>query len=176
MRAHADPIGGFSLPEVLAQPSGAATNDLYGKLFYHIRSTLSRFYSHIHSRPTAFHFLSMDAAYLSDHLADERFARIEVSNISDCAYLGCQMTLAFMMPLLDAPDVNPHATLIMLFMNAVEEMVQDLSSMVDRTKEVSQCAKFTDLTAMPTSAFDPVSVLMGASLSMFRDADKYFAK
>jgi hypothetical protein len=46
---------------------------------------------------------------------------IQVSNISDRGYLGIHRTIGLMVPLLQGPLINPHATLITLFMNAVEE-------------------------------------------------------
>ncbi len=47
----------------------------------------------------------------------------KVSNISDVGYAGIRNTLAALMPLLQNPWINPHATLISLFLNAVMEMV-----------------------------------------------------
>lgn len=45
----------------------------------------------------------------------------QVSNIADRGYLGVHRTIYLMIPLLQAPSLNPHATLITLFMNVVEE-------------------------------------------------------
>jgi hypothetical protein len=46
--------------------------------------------------------------------------KTQVSNIADYGNLGIIRTLHSMIPLLQAPPVNAHATLITLFMNAVE--------------------------------------------------------
>ena len=45
----------------------------------------------------------------------------QVSNITDGAYLGVHRTIFLMIPLLQAPPTNPHATLVTLFMNVVDE-------------------------------------------------------
>jgi hypothetical protein len=58
-----------------------------------------------------------------------RFA--QVSNISDNGYLGIHRTLALMVPLLQWPRVNPHATLITLFMNAVAEYTTTADRVAD---------------------------------------------
>ena len=49
----------------------------------------------------------------------------KVSNISDSGYVGIQNSLAALMPLLQSPRINQHATLISLFLNAVVEMVHN---------------------------------------------------
>lgn len=46
----------------------------------------------------------------------------KVGNICDNAYLGLGVTLQTFRPLLQPPSVNPHATLITLFLNAVAEI------------------------------------------------------
>jgi hypothetical protein len=55
----------------------------------------------------------------------------QVSNIADGAYLGLPRTVGVMMPLLQEPLVNPHATLITLLMNVVEENITDQDKMAD---------------------------------------------
>jgi hypothetical protein len=48
---------------------------------------------------------------------------LKTSNLADGGYLGTAQTLAFLGPSLKPRDINPHATLIALYMNAVEEWV-----------------------------------------------------
>jgi hypothetical protein len=45
----------------------------------------------------------------------------QVSNVSDKGYVGIPLVLGHMMNLLREPHINPHATLVTLFMNAVDE-------------------------------------------------------
>ncbi|KAK4206240.1 hypothetical protein QBC37DRAFT_460375 [Rhypophila decipiens] len=61
---------------------------------------------------------------LKNHLAPDKFMRIEASNISDVAHLGVGDTLSCLSPLLQLPQSNPHATLISLFLNAVLEIAK----------------------------------------------------
>ncbi|PYH34770.1 DUF4470 domain-containing protein [Aspergillus neoniger CBS 115656] len=63
----------------------------------------------------------LDAMKLPNHFYDKSFDRIEVSNIADQEFLGIHMTLYAMAPLLRNTVENPHATLITLFLNAIQE-------------------------------------------------------
>ncbi|KAH7164939.1 hypothetical protein DER46DRAFT_684869 [Fusarium sp. MPI-SDFR-AT-0072] len=120
MSDSADPLMGWSLHEVDKTPIGLATSDIYGKLFYYVRSTLEKFMVRMTKSAIAFQLLQVHAETLPNHL-DGSFDRIDVSNISDGGYLGVHRTVALMAPLLRAPSINPHATLITLFVNMVEE-------------------------------------------------------
>ncbi|TVY65923.1 hypothetical protein Focb16_v011163 [Fusarium oxysporum f. sp. cubense] len=116
----ADPLCGWSLHEVDKTPIGLATSDIYGKLFYYVRSMLEKFMYRMSKSAIAFQLLQVHAATLPNHL-DESFDRIDVSNISDSGYLGAHRTVALVAPLLRAPPTNPHAILITLFMNLIDE-------------------------------------------------------
>ncbi|RKL09244.1 hypothetical protein BFJ68_g9189 [Fusarium oxysporum] len=116
----ADPLCGWSLYEVDKTPIGLATSDIYGKLFYYVRSMLEKFMYRMSKLTIAFQLLQVHAATLPNHL-DESFDRIDVSNISDSGYLGAHRTVALRAPLLRVPPTNPHAILITLFMNLIDE-------------------------------------------------------
>ncbi|KAF4500706.1 hypothetical protein FAGAP_3069 [Fusarium agapanthi] len=120
MQDSADPVEGWSLGEVEKTPIGLATSDVYGKLFYYIRSMIKRFLDRVCKSTVAFQLLQVDAVELDDEL-EGSFDRIEVSNVSDSGYPGIRLTFALMAPLLREPSINPHATLITLFMNMVDE-------------------------------------------------------
>ena len=45
-------------------------------------------------------------------------------NISDAGYMGIRATISSLAPLLQPRRVNPHATLITLFLNAVMQLVK----------------------------------------------------
>ena len=49
---------------------------------------------------------------------------IEVSNIVDESWLGTEVTLSALGKLLKAPHENPHATLVGLFLNAIDEVTE----------------------------------------------------
>ncbi|KAH7204657.1 hypothetical protein DER44DRAFT_666985 [Fusarium oxysporum] len=124
----ADPLDGWLLNEVEKTPTGLATFDIYGKLFHYVRSMLVKFLARAAKSTVAFQLLQVDAANLPDHV-DGSFDRIEVSNISDGGYLGIHRTVALMAPVLREPSINPHATLITLFMNMVEETLTPADKM-----------------------------------------------
>lgn len=82
MMDSADPLCGWSFPEVLKVNPGPATNDLYGQLFYYIRDVLYSFHGRLASHASDFEFSHIDAKELDSKLNNTRFARIEVSNRS----------------------------------------------------------------------------------------------
>ena len=81
MKDSADPQDGWSAEEVAATPSGPATADIYGKLFYYLQSILRRFSRRLSSIDMSFELLEEDAADLPRHLSG-RFDRIEVCQLS----------------------------------------------------------------------------------------------
>ncbi|EQL01827.1 MYND finger family protein [Ophiocordyceps sinensis CO18] len=121
MTDSADPLDGWYSKDVAETSHGPATADLYGKLFFHIRSTLRSFLARLSDSPVTFQIFQVDVAELPRHLEPGSFGRIEASNLADNCWLGIVRTLALMVPLLQVPLDNPHATLITLFMNAVME-------------------------------------------------------
>jgi hypothetical protein len=83
MKDSADPLDGWSLPEILKQNAGPASNDVYGKLHRHLSELLRSFHRNLSARPSAFHFLHVDANDLADYFREEPgFDRIEVKNAS----------------------------------------------------------------------------------------------
>jgi hypothetical protein len=139
MMDSAEPLCGWDIAETLPTNTGNAANDLYGKLFVHLRSALWSFRTRLSEAGVNFELYNLDATELPKTLAGTAFARIEVwsgacieirsmktkhiqtSNISDGHFIGPHRTVRLLGPLLQTPAQNPHATLITLFMNAVVE-------------------------------------------------------
>lgn len=80
MKDNADPHHGWSLEEVSNTSSGAATADTYGKLFFYVRGVLESFLNRILDLRVSFRLLNLDASDLPDHLDNDCFSRIDVSN------------------------------------------------------------------------------------------------
>lgn len=78
MMDSADPLSGWSYTEVLSTPVGPAANDIYGKLYHHVKSLLARFYRRVVDTNNEFHLFNLDAAELPMHISHLSFARIEV--------------------------------------------------------------------------------------------------
>lgn len=134
MPDNADPRHGWPAEDVTSTPSGAASADIYGKLYFYLRKMLSSFLTRLRSLEKAlFKFFEVDVAALPDVLGPASFARIDVSNISDYGWVGIHRTLAYTIPLLQSTVDNPHATLITLFMNAVDETMTDEDRIRDMT-------------------------------------------
>lgn len=80
MSDSADPLSGWSLHEVDKTPMGLATSDIYGKLFYYVRSTLEKFMVRMSKSAIAFQLLQVPAETLPNHL-DGSFDHIDVRSI-----------------------------------------------------------------------------------------------
>lgn len=68
-----------------------------------------------------------------------------------------------MVPLLQTPLENPHATLITLFMNAVDETLTDQDKLRDMTSNLSTSKRLFEYLnpkggPRPTSSYDPLFI------------------
>jgi hypothetical protein len=102
----------------------------------------------------------------------------KVSNICDTPYLGLAATVDIFTPLLQRHTTNPHATLITLFMNAIEEEFEhcgDAENTQIVVQELTRIAKY--LPYRPNlDRYDPYSVKMLFATPLVRDADRYLEK
>lgn len=80
MKDNADPLHEWSLEEVSNTTSGAATAEIYGKLFFYIRGLLRSFFDRISNSKISFQLLHLDASSLPDHLDNDSYSRIDVSD------------------------------------------------------------------------------------------------
>lgn len=107
------------------------------------------------------------------------FDRIEVSNIVDECYLGLEKTLLTFTSLIKAPNINPHAVLITLFLNAceiAERMMGDRMSGVEQKKQIDRITRYIhfdtrDLMKAMNPASPEISKFMAAK-DLVRDYDK----
>lgn len=99
-------------------------NDINGRQFCYVLNMLQEFCNKLHELPLSLVLYEGEASAFSSKIsrmspAERFFDRIEVSNIADLLYLGLEETLRSFGPLLKRCTVNPHATLITMFMTAV---------------------------------------------------------
>lgn len=198
MRDNADPLNGWSSKEVEDTSSGPASADIYGKLFYHVRAVLRAFILRLSDLPVSFRLFQMDVSDLPSLLESGSFSRIEVScshalpprldvdprssltcitqvaNICDNGYLGIHRTLGLMVPLLQAPHINPHATLITLFMNAVEEITTDRDRKASMTLASKRLLKYLPIKARPTNPSGPDIIKFTYALDQVATYDHVF--
>ena len=78
MHDNADPLNGWDLKDVETTASGPASADIYGKLYYHVRSVLRAFLARLSVSQVSFRLFQLDASDLPDHLKSNHFSRIEV--------------------------------------------------------------------------------------------------
>lgn len=88
MMDSAKPCGGWSYPEILETSPGPAINDLYSKLYIHIKEHLIRFHRRVANHGIHLQLHCRNAAHLPQVLQPGSFARIETSNIADVWCLG----------------------------------------------------------------------------------------
>jgi hypothetical protein len=82
-----------------------------------------------------------------------------------------------MSPLLQAPHINPHATLITLFMNAVDENMTQQDQMADATMHspsTKRLLKFIPPNHPPTSRYDPDIIKFTYARDFVRTYDSIF--
>ncbi|PFH56468.1 hypothetical protein XA68_16469 [Ophiocordyceps unilateralis] len=129
----ADPSTGWYSKDIAETSSGPASADFYGKLYFLVRATIQSFIRRMAGGQVSFRLLNWDVAELIERIKGETFSRIEISNLADTSWLGIHRTLFYAMPMLQPVAYNRHATLITLFMNAVEDTLtsQDKVQKVD---------------------------------------------
>lgn len=100
----------------------------------------------------------------------------EVSNICDAGYLGCAKTLFSLGPLLQKQSTNPHATLIMLFMNAIEENLTPADQAAAVRSSMAQVVKYLPPPISRSNPYDPCYLKYMLAADLFRDNDRFFNK
>ncbi|KAJ5583255.1 hypothetical protein N7535_001875 [Penicillium sp. DV-2018c] len=172
----ADPRTSWNLVEVANGTFTAdhiAKNDLYGKLYIHIREILLRFCQQLGKRRLRLKLLCVDPVKLPEHpdLSGRRrkFDRIETYMMAEKAALGIDRTLAIFSPLLESRTENPKATLLTLFITDIYAMWKSKFP-EDNPK---RAVKFLP-TAESKHASDAQKIRNHASSSFFRKASRLF--
>ncbi|KAJ0168197.1 hypothetical protein CTA2_8707 [Colletotrichum tanaceti] len=179
MKDDADPLHGWSSKDVQAASNGPASDDIYGKLFVHVQTLLGAFLRRLSGLRASFQLFQMDASDVPGHLEAGSYTRIEVSNISDACYLGTHRTLHDMVPLLQSPAVNPHATLITLSMNVVEEnltILERYAGLVADGPTWRQIQRYMPLPRRELDPNDPVVCKILAAQDCVTDYDVVFSR
>jgi hypothetical protein len=78
MMDSAEPLCGWDMAEILRANTGNAVNDLYGKLFAHVRSELVLFKKRLSNTGAVFGMYNLNATELPKTFPKTTFARIEV--------------------------------------------------------------------------------------------------
>ncbi|KAL7628839.1 hypothetical protein AAE478_000354 [Parahypoxylon ruwenzoriense] len=159
MKDDSDPLDGWDRSEILSISSGAATNDVYGKFFLMLRGILFRFHSCLKNSEIAFKLLNVDAVDLHNYVGTDLFDRIE--------------TIYYIGRLLKPPYENPQATLVTLFLNAVDESFDDADKRRVAESEMKEVFKYMPPTP-PTGFYDASLIVSDIATQQVRDVDKYF--
>ncbi|RDA86906.1 hypothetical protein CP532_1837 [Ophiocordyceps camponoti-leonardi (nom. inval.)] len=108
--SESDPAAGWDSKAIAETSSGPASCDMYGKLYYHVRAVIQSFIQRLAEGKTSIRLFNYDALEIIDRLPGEN------------AWLGIHQVLIHLIPMLQPRDVNPHATLITFFMNAINDI------------------------------------------------------
>ncbi|KAI1407308.1 hypothetical protein F5Y13DRAFT_183489 [Hypoxylon sp. FL1857] len=176
----ADPTSEWPIKAAAEFNIGPAKNDVYGKLYHYLRQLFVDFHRQLRSLPLKFEHLHTDVRVLQNYISGKQFDRIDASNLPDIGYIGVNETLRTLSPLLKPMTVNRHATLIMLFVNAINEMVlpeycrSPLSRRYirreDRIDKVRQYLTGKYL----TSSYNTNELMVIEGINLIYDMDKYF--
>ena len=81
-----------------------------------------------------------------------------------------------MTPLLQDPTTNEHATLITLFVKAVDEemTVNECIAFYSKTRNMERAQKYVPFTRVPTSTADPEVIKFMCALEVVRPYDHWF--
>ncbi|KAJ5674949.1 uncharacterized protein N7477_004883 [Penicillium maclennaniae] len=79
MKGNADTLNGWSLEQASKQANEAAPADIYGKLFF-LREILRSFLDRVSNFTIALRLLHLDASCLPDHLDNDSFSRMDISD------------------------------------------------------------------------------------------------
>ncbi|KAI8666535.1 DUF4470 domain-containing protein [Fusarium keratoplasticum] len=107
-----EPVTEWSISAILGQDSGPASNDVYGKMFYYVRSLCLKFQHRLRSLQVEFSVMRKDVLALPAIFNDQgrrRFDRIDVGAYFELAPLAVAAPLNY---LLQHVDMNPHATML----------------------------------------------------------------
>ena len=178
-----DPLNGWSWEENLdcGAQLAAPKSDIYGALYYHILSKLGRFCQRLSSMHITFQLLeynAVDLPHFLETLPKEHrlFDRIEVSNIVDRGYLGLERTLTILVPWLKPADINPHATLLALFLNAVAECEDPSETGQTIINSSSAMHKFLPPHPGILSPQSPAFIKHMTALELFKDFELSFRR
>lgn len=103
-----------------------------------------------------------------------------MANICDAGYLGYARTLFFLGPLLQKQSTNSHATLIMLFMNALKENRTAAVELAAFRSSLTQLSKFLPPTAIRARRYEhiylyePLYLKYILAAELFHDVDQFF--
>ncbi|KAK8074373.1 hypothetical protein PG994_005272 [Apiospora phragmitis] len=175
MMDSAQPSNGWMMSRIRKSRSPAATNDVFGQLYYHIVDLISEVHKRLSPAKVSIQMMQIDANDLSSHFgpSQTRLDRIEASNIVDLAYLNALGVVGQLGPLLKAPSVNPHATLITLFMNAVHDMWSPHVDLKVYENALNQVREYLPV-SLPRHPSDAGLMRTMSAAEMFKDFDGIF--
>ncbi|KAI0976628.1 hypothetical protein F4678DRAFT_468818 [Xylaria arbuscula] len=179
LKRDADPLRGWDLAMINKNDgTGAADNDIYGKMFYYVRDLFKRFILKLRTINVTFRVFPYSGFDLAEETKLE-FDRIDTATLADEDLVGVRTVVNTLSPLLKPPSTNPHATMITLH-PAVFDKIQDAFPCREcdpnRAKRVG---KAVDLTTkerslldayLPLQDPDPINWLFTATGWKRRDA------
>lgn len=180
----ANPLNGWRLDSVIESGTrlGAPSADIYGQLYLYVLDLIKVFRANCATKSVRYELYCLDCRLLEFSLQpplnESAFDRIEMSNIADTNYLGLAPVLKSLGDLLKSPKQNVHATMITLFMNAVEETWDTWDTTrktKDQARQLKKVARFLPFPTSLGSTMDPAVLRFSFASDIFRDYDGVFA-
>ncbi|KAF2230331.1 hypothetical protein EV356DRAFT_345567 [Viridothelium virens] len=170
---------------------GNAKADVYGALYFYLRGLLRKFYRHLHSSAkTSFVVSHHNAISLPELMRDLQssesapilFDRIDCSNVADEEFLGIKKTLATVGPFLKPKSENPHATILTLFLNAIDNADSSSGNTGKRDAFRQHYRTLMSLNPWALQEFhsgepslrNPAFVRIAGDTKLLRDHEKFF--
>ena len=117
------------------------------------------------------------ARYLKTLFREQRFFdRTKASNIVDGGYLGLERTLTTLVPWLKPADVNPHATLLGLFLNAIAECKNSFETVQTVKDQSSVVHKLLPPLPSMLSPLNPAFIKYMAAIELFKNFEVIFQR
>ncbi|KAF2741866.1 hypothetical protein M011DRAFT_413673, partial [Sporormia fimetaria CBS 119925] len=117
-KPHESPLSGWFIENDIAVPR----TDRYGTLFAHLLNTFEIFLHRLLNTKPLFELFCYEFVTWRVRLPKGIYSRIEVSHVTDFSahwHVSTAQLIAIVAPLLQPKNVNPHATILTLYRNAV---------------------------------------------------------
>ncbi|EAS27817.3 uncharacterized protein CIMG_09021 [Coccidioides immitis RS] len=172
----ADPLEGWCLEDILVK-TPLAKNDLYGALFFYLRDIIFKFCRRVSAMECHIDLFQVRAAYLPAMAGGPIFDRIELSNLADKEYYGIGHCIGAFGVMLKEKSKNPHATMLTLFMNAVDGKPKPnnvtKNSLVKKANLERYIPGISELKLSP-SPYDPDKFKIVEGLALLRNPEGQF--
>ncbi|KAI0444867.1 hypothetical protein F4803DRAFT_572288 [Xylaria telfairii] len=179
LKRDADPLRGWDIADINKNnETRDASHDIYGKMFYYVRDLFKRFILKLRTLNVTFHVLPYSGECIKEKVR-RKFDRIETATLADENLVGIREVIDRLSPLLKAPWINPHATMITFHPGVFDKIRNEFPCPECDPDRAERIKEAVDLSAeekalldayIPLGDSDPVNWVFTASGWRRRDA------